>query len=115
MEIADLQKELLKFSKEVLVYYILRHHYIQDTDDMLQEMRFKTWEIKSAESLEQTKKENEAVSRLAENLKKLPCRTDAEKLTYLRTEAKLFEMLRSNTKKQNKRDKELDKLYNEIG
>ena len=115
MEIADLQKELLKFSKEVLVYYILRHYYSQDTDDMLRDMRFKTWEIKSEESLKQTKKENAATSRLAEKLKKLPCRTDVERLKYLREKAKLFEMFRKNLEKQNKRDEELDKLYNEIG
>jgi len=115
MEIADLQKELLKFSKEVLVYYILRHHYRQDTDDMLQDMRFKTWEIKSEESLKQTEKENAAAARLAEKLKKLPCRTEVERLKYLREKAKLFEMFRKNLEKQNKRDEELDKLYNEIG
>lgn len=48
MELTDgnqLAKDLARFSKEVLIFYILKNCWRLDKDDMLREMRFKEWGI----------------------------------------------------------------------
>ncbi len=113
-DVSKLAKELEKFSKEVLIYYILKHHWQIDEAEILHEMRYKTWEMRSKEDLKLMEKENAQTNKLAEKLKTMPRNTDEEILEYLKTKNRLFEMFRKHNKAQNKREEELDRLYKAI-
>lgn len=110
----ELAKEMAKFSKEVLIHFIFKHCWPINRDEMMSDMRFREWEIKSAEYLKKMEEENAEIEKLAAKIKKMPKETDEQKLAYLRAERKWFDMIELHYRLQKQRDKELDRLYNAI-
>lgn len=110
----SLAKEMAKFSKEVLIDFIFKHCWRINRDEMLTDMKFSEWGIKSAEDLKKTQEENAKLAKLAAEIKKMPKETDRQQLAYLSAERKWFDMAKLHNSQQKKRYKELDRLYKAI-
>lgn len=107
-------KELMKFSKEVLIKIILKHTWC-DLKNVLHDARFFEWEAASQKEYEMLELHSKQETALAEKIKKMPKNTNEEKLAYLKAECRLADMLEKHNREYRKTSKELEALYEAIG
>lgn len=108
----DYIKEFSKFDSESLAYIINKYAW-REQEEILQELRFLRWDKEAKKDLELRKKENAETKRLAEEKSKMPRKTDKEILAYLKKEKEYWNKVSLYNKRQNERNKKLNKLYKE--
>lgn len=99
--------DLLKFSKEELATYILRHTICHNN----LELGMKNIHIQSLldKDNELTEKEHQKEKKLFQKLMKMPSSTVEEKVERLRTFEQYKKLINSNMESYNKRQREIDK------
>ena len=99
--------DLLKFSKEELAMYILRH--ITCHDNLESDMRSIHIQSLLDKDNELTEKEHQKETELLQKLSKMPSSTVEEKVERLRTFEQYKKLINSNLESYNKRQREIDK------
>lgn len=103
--------DLLKFSKEELAMYILRHTFSHN--NLEQDMKGIHIQSLLDKDNELTEKEHQKEKKLFQKLMKMPSSTVEEKVERLRTFEQYKKLINSNMESYNKRQKEINKWMEE--
>lgn len=103
--------DLLKFSKEELAMYILKHTF--SYDKLESDMKNIHIQFLLDKDKELTDKEHQEETKLFQKLNKMPSSTFEEKVERLRTFEQYKKLIKSNTESYIKRQKEIDKQMKE--
>jgi hypothetical protein len=99
--------DLLKFSKEELAMYILKHTFSHN--DLESDMKNIHIQFLLDKDNELTEKEHQEEMELLQKLNEMPSSTVEEKVERLRTFEQYKKLIKSNTESCNKRQKEINK------
>jgi hypothetical protein len=99
--------DLLKFSKEELAMYILKHTFSHN--DLESDMKSIHIQSLLDKDNELTEKEHQKEIKLYQKLSKMPSSTVEEQVERLRTFEQYKKLIKSNTESYNKRQREIDK------